>query len=100
KKPTLDFFTINYEQLKVRLYQVEPSDYDAFGLYMRNRWNHDHPPKVPGKKVFDQLVATTSGDNRLVETSVDLAPALHDGVGHVIAIVEPYPWTQSYQPPT
>ncbi|HEY5947537.1 MAG TPA: alpha-2-macroglobulin family protein, partial [Kofleriaceae bacterium] len=100
KKPTLDFFTINYEQLKVRLYQVQPTDYDAFGLWMRNRWNHDHPPKVPGKKVFDQLVKTPVGKASLVETSVDLSPALRGGFGHVIAIVEPYPWKESYEPPT
>jgi hypothetical protein len=100
KKPTLDFFTINYEQLKVRLYAVEPNDYDAYGRYMQNRWNHDHPPKVPGKKVFDQLVATTKGTNHLVETSVDLMPAMKaSGVGHAIAIVEPYPWKESYEPP-
>ncbi|HEX5059400.1 MAG TPA: DUF6049 family protein, partial [Kofleriaceae bacterium] len=100
KKPTLDFFTINYEQLKVRLYQVQPSDYDGFGNWMRNRWNHDHPPKLPGKKVFDQLVKTTPGKTSLVETSVDLAPALRNGLGHVIAVVEPYPWKESYEPPT
>ena len=100
KKPTLDFFTTNYEQLKVRLYRVTPADYDAFGHYMRNRWHHDNPPKVPGKKVFDQLVKTTTGKNQLVETSVDLSAGLSGGLGHVIAIVEPYPWTESYQPPT
>jgi uncharacterized protein YfaS (alpha-2-macroglobulin family) len=100
KKPTLDFFTINYEQLNVQLYAVEPNDYDAFGRYMQNRWNHDHPPKVPGRKVFDQLVPTTKGTNHLVETSVDLMPAMKaSGVGHAIAIVEPYPWKESYQPP-
>ena len=100
KKPTLDFFTINYEQLKVRLYQVVPGDYDAFGRYMRDRWNHDHPPAMPGKKVFDALVATKKGPNQLVETSVDLMPALNKaGLGHVIAVVEPYPWKESWQPP-
>ncbi|MBV8758576.1 MAG: Ig-like domain-containing protein, partial [Deltaproteobacteria bacterium] len=100
KKPTLDFFTINYEQLKVRLYSVEPADYDAFGRYMRDRWNHDHPPKMPGKKVFDQLVATAKGTNKLVETSLDLMPALKaSGVGHAIAIVEPYPWKETWEPP-
>ena len=100
KRPTLDFFTTNYEQLKVRLYAVEPGDYDAFGRWMRERWNHDHPPKMPGTKKFDQLVKTTAGKNQLVETSVDLGPALKKGgIGHAIAVVEPYPWTESYQPP-
>ncbi|MDB4954246.1 MAG: hypothetical protein JWO36_1815, partial [Myxococcales bacterium] len=99
RKPTLDFFTTSYEQLKVRLYRVEPSDFDAFGNYMRNMWNHDHPPVLPGKKVFDQLVKISSGKADLVETSIDLSSALHGGLGHVIAFVEPYPWTESYEPP-
>src|SRR6185503_16613903 len=34
------------------------------------------------------------------ETSVDLAPALaRSGLGHAIAIVEPYPWKEKYDPP-
>ncbi|MGE5183192.1 MAG: Ig-like domain-containing protein [Acidobacteriota bacterium] len=100
KKPTLDFFTTNYEQLKVKLYSVEPGDYDAWLEYDRNRWNHDHPPAMPGKKVFDSLVRTTTDKNALFETSIDLQSALkHAGLGHAIAVVEPYPWKQRYEPP-
>ncbi|MBL9020100.1 MAG: Ig-like domain-containing protein [Myxococcales bacterium] len=100
KKPTLDFFTTNYEQLKVSLWKVSPLDYDAYGFYLRNQWNRDKPPKLPGKKVFDQLVKTAVGKNELVETQVDLQTALSkDGLGHVIALVEPYPWTEDWDPP-
>ncbi|MDX2090959.1 MAG: Ig-like domain-containing protein [Kofleriaceae bacterium] len=100
KKPTLDFFTTNYEHLKVRLYDVAPSDYDAYASYLRNQWNRDKPPAMPGKKVFDQLVKTAPGNNDLVETSVDLKSALAaNGLGHAIAIVEPHPWREAYAPP-
>ncbi|MEO8703659.1 MAG: Ig-like domain-containing protein, partial [Kofleriaceae bacterium] len=100
KKPTLDFFTTNYEQLKVRLYKVEPSDYDAYGFWFNNQWNKDKPPPMPGTKAFDQLVKTTPTKNELVETAVDLASVVgKSGFGHAIAIVEPYPWTGSYEPP-
>ena len=100
KTPTLDFFSTNYEQLKVRLYQVEPGDLDGYNFYLRNRWNKDKPPVLPGRKVFDQLVKTTIGKNELVETSVDLRPTMNKaGLGHAIAVVEPYPWTQKYEPP-
>src|SRR5262249_38686591 len=75
KKPSLDFFTTNYEQLKVRLYKVEPGDLDAFAKYLREQWNHDHPPAMPGTKVLDQLMKTKTGWNELVETSVDLQNA-------------------------
>jgi alpha-2-macroglobulin len=93
-KPTVDFFTTNYEQLKVRLYQVEPGDYDAFLHYEQNRWNHDHPPSVPGKKVFDGAVPTKPGSNQLVETAVDLSAVVGKG-GHAIVIVEPFPYKES-----
>ena len=98
-KPTLDFFTTNYSGLKVRLFQVEPDDLDAFGSYIRESYNRDKPPRIPGKQVFAQTVKTTAGQNKLVETSIDLAPSLKRGVGHTIAIVEPTPWTESYAPP-
>ena len=99
KKPTLDFFSTNYDQLKVRLYKVTPADYDAYGFYMRNQWNKDKPPPIPGTKVVERMVKTTIGQNELVETSVDLAPALTSGAGHVLAIVEPFPWREQYEPP-
>jgi len=98
-KPTLDFFTTNYGGLKVKLFQVEPDDLDAFGTYMRESYNLDHPPRMPGKKVFDQTVKTTAGANKLVETALDLAPALRHGFGHTVAIVEPSPWTEDYPAP-
>lgn len=99
KKPTLDVFTTNFEALKVKLYRVEPKDYDAYGNYLRNQWNRKKPPPVPGIKVLDRLVPTTKVKNELVETHVDLAPALSSGLGHVLAIVEPYPWTERWDPP-
>jgi len=100
KSPTLDFFTTNYEQLKVRLYQVGIDDYDRYRFAMRNQWNKDKPPQWPGRKVFDQLVKTVSGKDLLVETHLDLQAALaRTGLGHAIAVVEPYPWTEKYEPP-
>jgi alpha-2-macroglobulin len=99
KKPSLDIFTTNYEQLKVRLYQVSVDDYDDYLFYLRNQWNKDKPPKIPGKKVFDQLVKTSAGQNELVETRIELAPALKNGLGHAFAIVEPYPWKERWDPP-
>ncbi len=100
KKRTLDFFSTNYAQMKVKLYAVTPSDYDAFAFYMRNLWNHDKPPRMPGKLVQDGLVKTTPKTNELVETSLDLSPALRTGTtGHAIAVVEPHPWPHDWEPP-
>ncbi|MFT3697355.1 MAG: alpha-2-macroglobulin family protein [Kofleriaceae bacterium] len=98
-KPTLDFFTTNYDQLKVKLYAVEPSDLRAYSEWIDNLWNHDHPKPIPGRQIVDKLMKTTSTPNELSETSIDLAPALNKGFGSVIAIVEPYPWKEAYDPP-
>ena len=99
-KPTLDFFSTNYESLKVRLYAVEPSDLVAYGHFVERQWDEKHPPTPPGRKVFDQLVKTPATRNELVETQIDLGPALNkSGFGHAIAIVEPHPWTERYAPP-
>ncbi|HSK01039.1 MAG TPA: Ig-like domain-containing protein, partial [Kofleriaceae bacterium] len=100
KRPSLDFFSTNHAQLKVRLYQVQPADYAAYNVYLRNQWNRDRPPRLPGKLVFDRLVKTAPGQNELVETSIDLAPALgKSGLGHAIAVVEPHPWKERHEPP-
>ena len=100
KKPTLDFFTTNYDQLKVKLYAVDPTtDLPTYGRYINEQWNHDRPPTPPGKKVVDRAIKTTGGSNELVETSVDLSPALRNGLGHVVAVVEPHPWKERYEPP-
>jgi uncharacterized protein YfaS (alpha-2-macroglobulin family) len=99
-KPTLDFFSTNYDSLKVRLYKAQPSDMAAYGRYLRELWRKDNPPKPPGTKVFDSLIKTKVAPNELVETQIDLAPALtKSGFGHAIAIVEPHPWTEQWDPP-
>ena len=100
KTPSLDYFTVNYPNLKVQLYKVQVSDLPQYYLAMRTLWNNDKPPTIPGKRVFDGLVKTTAGKDDLVETHVDLTKALGEGnVGQVLAIVEPSPWKEKYQPP-
>jgi uncharacterized protein YfaS (alpha-2-macroglobulin family) len=94
KQPTLDFYSASYAQLKVQLYAVTPADFNAFENLLAHRWDHDHPAPVPGRKVTDRMVKVLGDKDRLVETHLDLSPALVDNhVGQVIAIVEPAPWT-------
>jgi len=100
KTPTYDVFTTNYPSLKVRLYQVQPGDFPQFSRYLQTYWDRKRRPKLPGKKVFDQLIKTGGKRDELTETHIDLTSALGKGNhGHVIAVVEPYPWKESYDPP-
>ncbi|HEX4453046.1 MAG TPA: Ig-like domain-containing protein [Kofleriaceae bacterium] len=99
-KPELDIYTTNYESIDVQLYRVAPTDWDAYRTYIAQWWNHDHPPPPPGARVADETLRVTHGANRLEETAIDLAAALHDGRGDVVVIAEPTAWkAQPYHRP-
>ena len=89
KKPVFSVFTINYDRLKVRAYAVQPGDWPAFKSYLRDYYRTDRPPEPPGRPVLSETVRVASRPDEMVETAIDLAPALQDGLGHVVLIVEP-----------
>ena len=89
KKPVFSVFTINYDRLKVRGYAVQPEDWPAFKSYLRDYYRTDRPPEPPGRPVLSETVRVASRPDEMVETAIDLAPALQDGLGHVVLIVEP-----------
>ncbi len=99
KQPSFDVFSTNYDALKVQLYKVEPKDWAAYGYYLQHQWER-RKPALPGTKVFDERIAIKGKADELTETKVALAKALgRGGLGHVIAVVEPTPWTQQYDAP-
>ena len=89
KKPVFSVFTINYDRLKVRAYAVQPGDWPAFKSYLRDYQRTDRLPEPPGRPVLSETVRVASRPDEMVETAIDLAPALQDGLGHVVLIVEP-----------
>lgn len=100
KKQSIDIFTINYPKLKVRLYSVTPKDWGAFARYMRDPYDRNRKLRTPpGRKVVDSIVEVKSEADEMIETPVDLSPALSNGLGHVIAVIEPKPWTNNWRPP-
>jgi len=99
-RPTLDVFSTGYDRLSVQLYAVAPADFEAYRTAVRNQWLGNRTPPLPGRKVFDQRIATGGGRSQLAETHIDLRPALGPGgLGHAIAVVEPSPWTARSAPP-
>ncbi len=88
-QPKLNVYSVNHPRLRVKLYQVTPQEYQRYYEWRRD-WDSDQKlTKPPGKLVYSRVVATRKAADELVETSVDLSPALKDGVGQVLAIVEP-----------
>ena len=82
-------FTVNHKSLNVKLYQVTPQD---FAAYEKWRMDWDYRQKLttpPGKLLLTKVVNTKNAPDDLVETKIDLAPALKRGVGNVLVIVEP-----------
>jgi alpha-2-macroglobulin len=86
--PRFSVFTINYDSLNVRLYTVRPEQWRDWQEYLRDYRRHDTGREPPGKKAFDGKVAVRSEPDEMTETRIDLGPALTQGLGHVIAIVE------------
>lgn len=84
--PRYSVYSINHSQLKVRLYAVQPTDWEAFRLAMRERYQNTGT-KLPGKLIENTIPVQNVADT-LVETSIDLSAALKGGLGQVIVVVE------------
>lgn len=87
----MSVFTMNHRKLKVRLFAVRPEQYGEFLNYRRDMDCQDRKPlpPPPGRLVSTQKIDVQEKPDELVETQVDLAPALAGGLGHVIAFIEP-----------
>lgn len=81
-------FSINHPKLKVKLYSVTPQDWMAYQITLQQRWNRPRNFKFPGK-LIESVVEVKSNPDELVETLIDLNPALKNGRGSVILHVEP-----------
>ncbi|MDX2086759.1 MAG: Ig-like domain-containing protein [Kofleriaceae bacterium] len=89
--PSYDVFTTSYPELAVKLYKVTPNDYPKYVDYLQNQWNKTNPPTLPGTLAFDKTIKTAPATSQVAETKIDLGPALANGKGHVIVVVEPLP---------
>ncbi|MFZ2097063.1 MAG: alpha-2-macroglobulin family protein, partial [Anaerolineales bacterium] len=89
KKPVFTVYAINYSKLDVRIYAVQPNDWDAFTKYLREWQQTDKIVQIPGTPVFDKAISLEGPDDALSEVNIELAPYLENGFGHFVVIVEP-----------
>lgn len=87
-------FSVNHARLKVSLYKVGPENWAQFVNHMRYSQGYaDENAKknraIPGKLVVSKTIEVVSKPDEMVETPIDLGPALEDGLGQVFVIVEP-----------
>jgi alpha-2-macroglobulin len=94
----LSVSSINNDVLKVRLYRVQPSDWPAFvkyaDAYQSGQAGKSAPP---GILAWSGSVQPKGERDAIVTTPIDLTPALTDGLGQVVAIVEPPKWSPDDQ---
>jgi alpha-2-macroglobulin len=89
KKPVFSVYAINYASLAVKVYAVQPSDWNAFKTYMREWQQTDKTVQMPGSLVFDDTITLEIPDDTLSEVNIDLAPYLKNGYGHFVVAVQP-----------
>jgi len=101
----LSLYSVNYQTARVALYAVAPEDWIKFQVY---RQLHYRGPTeriaqnatLPGRLVFSKQIALKQTPNEMIETAIDLSPALKDGFGQAIVAVESItPASDNYHSP-
>jgi len=79
-----------WEELRVRLYAVDPDDFQSYlDFASRARYQRILPePMVPWPLTADETIGTGIRDDALTEVPIDLSGVLKGGHGHVVMIVE------------
>ncbi len=90
EQQTIPVTVRNHEQLRVRLYDVDPSDYASFVNYFEEmeRSRDGALPDAPWTLVSEDVVDTGVDSDAVTEVRIDLDEALDGDHGHVIAIIE------------
>ena len=87
--PRFSVFSVNHDALKVRGYAVAPADWPAFQKYMQAAWSNTAAAEPPGRLVLSKTVPVQARPDEMTETSVDLSPALTNGLGQLVLVVDP-----------
>ncbi|MGW8226592.1 MAG: alpha-2-macroglobulin family protein [Anaerolineales bacterium] len=89
EKPSLSLYTINYNRLEVKVYQVEPSDWPEFKEYLREYQRTDVGRKPPGRLVLDENMRLETPADVLTEVNIDLSEVMEGDYGHFVVVVKP-----------
>ena len=89
----LSLYTVNYTTVKVNIYSVGPEDWVRYQTYRQLHFRNFNDAArqnavLPGRLVFSKEIDLKSALNDMIETPIDLTPALKDGLGQAIVSVE------------
>jgi hypothetical protein len=81
-------YSVNHEALRVRVYAVGSEDWPAWYAYRRAGWRNERATP-PGRLIHSTETRVAAPADTLAETWIDLRPALPEGVGQLVLVVEP-----------
>jgi uncharacterized protein YfaS (alpha-2-macroglobulin family) len=94
-QPNFSVFSLNHARLKVSLYAVGPEHWSQYAAFMRDARQYGYrrdgggqTMPLIGRLVSSKVIDLVKKQDELVETQIDLRPALDEGLGHVIVSVE------------
>ena len=89
-RQTIPVMVRQWEQLRVRLYAVEPSDYESYVDFVSQRRQSRirRVDDAPWPLTIDEIVDTGIDHDALTEVPIDLSGALNGEHGHVVMIVD------------
>jgi alpha-2-macroglobulin len=81
-------FSVNEGPLTYRLYSVTPEQFERYSAWRRN-WDADGKAEAPPGTLVKSGVLTPKGEtDAIAETALDLSPAVPNGFGHVLVVVD------------
>jgi len=87
--PALTVHARNIPRLRVALYRTTPEAHRTFSRLVEDRDDDGFVRRPPGEVAWEGVVAVEGARDAFAAVPIDLAPALDDGVGQVLAYVEP-----------
>lgn len=90
-EPAYTVFSMNYKELLVRAYEVEPSSWDTYLEWFDDYSYRGHHKKSPPGKLIEERTVKVSGEpDDMVQTDIALSKDLGgDGLGHVVLEIVP-----------
>ena len=88
--PRFSVFSVNHDALKVRAYAVAPGDWPGVPEVHAGARGATRPRRTAGAAgPRRRRCRCRARPDELTETRIDLSPALHDGLGQLVLVVEP-----------
>ncbi len=86
--PALSVYSTNHASLRVEAFAVTPDDWSAWHAYRQKGWRNE-TATAPGRRVIDTTLRVANQPDSLVESRIDLRPALQGGLGQLVVVIRP-----------